>query len=238
MRLYQEFAEWWPLLSPPEHYVEEAADLLPRLARPGGSRPTLLELGCGGGSLAHHLVPHFDATLTDLSPGMLAHSQRVNPGAEHLVGDMRTLRLGRCFDVVLIHDAIMYMTTPEELRAALATAVAHVAPGGQVAVLPDHVTETFSAGHGAGGEDGTDGRGLRYLEWHWDPDPTDHTFLVDYAYLLRDPDGEVTVAHDRHVEGLFSRSEWLATFASVGLNATAMADRWRHDIFLAHPSPA
>ncbi|GEM_PF-2748116 len=26
--LYTELASWWPLLSPPSHYVEEAADLL------------------------------------------------------------------------------------------------------------------------------------------------------------------------------------------------------------------
>jgi hypothetical protein len=38
---------------------------------------------------------------------------------------MRTLRLGRAFDVVLVHDAIMYMTTEEELLAAAETAFAH-----------------------------------------------------------------------------------------------------------------
>jgi hypothetical protein len=24
-----------------------------------------------------------------------------------------------------------------------------------------------------------DGRGFRYVEWHWDPDRSDHTYLVD-----------------------------------------------------------
>ena len=31
MRLYSDLAHWWPLFSPPIHYVEEAADLLPTL---------------------------------------------------------------------------------------------------------------------------------------------------------------------------------------------------------------
>ena len=31
LRMYSDLAAWWPLLSPPADYVEEAADLLPSL---------------------------------------------------------------------------------------------------------------------------------------------------------------------------------------------------------------
>ena len=48
---------------------------------------------------------------------MLALSATLNPECEHLEGDMRTLRLGRTFDVVFIHDAISYLTTEDDLRA-------------------------------------------------------------------------------------------------------------------------
>ena len=109
--MYEDLAAWWPLLSPPSEYREEAADLLSRLGIADGSpSATLLELGSGGGSLAFHLKRHFSLTLTDRSPAMLAVSREVNPECEHLVGDMRSLRLGREFDFVLIHDAIMYAT--------------------------------------------------------------------------------------------------------------------------------
>ena len=234
-RFYDELAEWWPLFSPPIHYVEEAEDLLPRLGpRPSGRRPTLLELGSGGGSLASHLKPHYQLTLTDRSPGMLAVSRGVNPEAEHVVGDMRTLRLDRTFDVVLIHDAIMYATTPAEVQAVLRTAALHCHPESTVAVLPDFVRETFTPGTDHGGEDGDDGRGFRYLEWHWDPDPADDTYTVDYAFLLRDPGGEVRVEHDRHIEGLFARRDWLAWFAAAGLQAHSSLDRFGRDVFIAH----
>src|SRR5262245_55930587 len=115
MKLYDDLASWWPLMSPPSHYVEEAADLLPLLLEgdDGISRLTLLELGSGGGSLASHLKAHFRLTLIDRSPGMLDVSCRVNPEAEHIVGDMMTLDLGREFDRVLVHDAIMYATDPD-----------------------------------------------------------------------------------------------------------------------------
>lgn len=232
--MYCHLAAWWPLLSPPSEYDDEAADLLRRLPTDAGSRTsTLLELGAGGGSLAYHLKQHFRLTLTDLSPDMLAVSQTINPECEHLVGDMRSLRLGRQFDVVLIHDAIMYATRPRDVQATLGTAAIHCREGGTVAVLPDYVRETFTAGIECDGHDAPDGRGLRYLEWRWDPDPADCTYLVDYAFLLRSGDGTVEVVHDQHVEGLFSRIDWLQWFAEAGLRAESVLDSSGREIFVA-----
>ena len=231
MLLYTELADWWPLLSPPSHYVEEAAALLPLLQPAAGQ--TLLELGSGGGSLAFHLRKHFALTLTDVSPGMLAVNRAVNPGAEFFQGDMRTLRLDRVFDRVLIHDAVMYMTNEDDLRAALVTARLHLKPGGRVVVLPDCVAETFEPETSHGGEDGADGRGLRYLEWSWDPDPDDTLSDVVYALVLREAEGQVRTEQDHHVEGLFPRATWLRLFAEAGLDATIERDTWRQDVFVA-----
>jgi trans-aconitate methyltransferase len=235
---YDRLADWWPLFSPPVHYIDEAADLLGRLGASPGPERTLLELGSGGGSLAFHFKPYFRLTLTDRAPGMLAVSRTVNPECEHVPGDMRTLRLNRRFDVVLVHDAIMYAVDHADLAATLRTAAVHCRPGGTVVVVPDFVRETFTAGTDAGGEDGEDGQALRYLEWTWDPDPSDTTYLVDYAFLLRARGGEVSVVHDRHVEGLFSRAEWIASFAGAGLSAQSSLDAWNRDVFIATPIEA
>jgi len=162
---------------------------------------------------------------------MLAVSQAVNPECEHGLGDMRSLRLGRQFDAVLIHDAIMYATDPAAIQATLHTAAIHYRPGGTVAVVPDFVRETFDPHTDHGGHD-ADGRGLRYLEWAWDPDPGDDTYIVDYAFLLRARDGAVTVEHDRHVEGLFARSRWLQWLVESGLPAHSDLDPWGRDIFV------
>lgn len=232
-RLYDDLASWWPLLSPPSEYEVEATDLMPRLAiTPESQSATLLELGAGGGSLAFHLKHRFQLTLTDVAPAMLAVSQALNPECEHLVGDMRSLRLARQFDAVLIHDAIMYATEPAAVQATLQTAAVHCRNGGRVAVIPDCIRETFAPGTDHGGHDGADGRGLRYLEWAWDPDPTDDTYLVDYAFLLRSGDGTITIDHDRHVEGLFSRVQWLQWLAEAGLNARSSLDSFGREIFI------
>ncbi|HEY7410211.1 MAG TPA: class I SAM-dependent methyltransferase [Vicinamibacteria bacterium] len=231
-RLYTELAAWWPLFSPPSHYGEEAADLLPALL--GATLPpprTLLELGCGGGSLAFHLKRRLELTLTDRSPQMLAVSRAANPECAHALGDMRTLDLGRTFDLVLVHDAVMYMTDEASLRAALRTAARHCRPGGAVVAMPDCVRETFAPATESGGEDAPDGRGLRYLEWTWDPDPDDDTCVSAFALVLREADGSVRFEGDRHLFGIFPRASWLAWMRAEGLDVTARTDPWRRDVF-------
>lgn len=215
-RLYDDLASWWPLLSAPEDYEEEAGFYSSVLIE-ACSRPprTVLELGCGGGNNALHMKRRFQLTLTDPSSGMLAHSRRLNPECEHIVGDMRTLRLNRQFDAVFVHDAVCYMTSEADLALAMQTAFAHCRPGGAALFCPDVVRETFEAETECGGHDG-DRRALRYLEWTWDPDPKDSTYTVDYVYLLRDHEGQVRVEQDRHIEGLFDRATWLRLLADCG----------------------
>lgn len=222
--MYDELAPWWPLLSAPEEYAEEAAFYL-GLLLDAGRRPaeTLLELGSGGGNNASHLRSAFRAvTLVDLAPGMLEVSRRLNPDCEHAQGDMRDVRLGRRFDRVFVHDAVCYMTAEDDLRRAIGTAYAHCEPGGAAVFAPDWVRETFRPGTDCGGSDGEDGRGLRYLEWCWDPDPSDTTYVVDYAYLLREADGTTRAVHDRHLEGVFPRATWLALLAGAGFEARSV----------------
>jgi trans-aconitate methyltransferase len=232
--MYTELATWWPLLSPPDEYRDEAAFFHQVLLAAGlPPAPTLLELGCGGGNNALHLKAHFASmTLTDLSPQMLALSIALNPECEHVEGDMRTLRLQRTFDVVFIHDAIDYMTTEQDLQLALQTAFLHCTPGGLALVVPDHVRETFQPTTDHGGTDG-EGRALRYLEWTYDPDETDTTYTTEYAYLLREHNQPTRMEHDKHINGLFGRAAWLRLLRDVGLEPNIVHDPYERDLFVA-----
>jgi len=238
-RFYAELAPWWPLISPPEEYAEEMAFVARVLGSATIPVREVLELGCGGGHNAFHLKARFDLTLVDLSPEMLEASRRLNPGCQHRQGDMRTVRLGRDFDAVLVHDAIDYMTGEADLRLAVETAFAHCRPGGVVVLVPDATAETFEPGTDHGGVDGSDGRGARYLAWLWDPDPTDTWTLTQYAFLLRAADGSVQVVHEEHRCGLFPHELWLAVLADAGTRPEAVTeetteDRTPRQIFLGH----
>lgn len=155
IRLYRDLADWYPLLTPVSDYAEEAA-FYRRLFEAHCQRPprTLLDLGSGGGHNAAHLKAAFACSLVDLEPAMLALSRRINLECEHIQGDMRSVRLGRVFDCVLVHDAVSYMTSRGDLTSAIATAFAHTAPGGVAMFQADFVSETFEPGTETGGSDG------------------------------------------------------------------------------------
>jgi SAM-dependent methyltransferase len=219
-RLYTDLADWFHLLTAPADYADEAEFYRRVLTETvGGAPKTLLELGSGGGNMASHYKHHFASTLVDLSPRMLALSRTINPECEHVQGEMRTVRLGRTFDPVLVHDAVMYLTTEADLRQAITTAFVHCRPGGAAVFAPDYVRETFASNTEHGGHDG-DGRALRYLMWSWDPDSADSTYVVDFAYLLRKQGKPMHVEYDRHVCGLFDRADWLRLLSDAGFQVT------------------
>ena len=220
--MYEELASWWPLLSPPAEYEEEAA-FYGRTLAAACERPlrTLLELGSGGGNNASHLKARVEMVLVDTSLEMLKVSRALNPECEHVPGDMRTVRLHRQFDGVFVHDAVAYMTTEADLRMAIDTAFVHCKPGGAALFAPNFVRENFRSSTDHGGHD-DEAHGLRYLEWTWDPDPVDTMYVVDYAILLRTPDGATRVEHDQHVEGLFSRTDWVRLLSQAGFQARAV----------------
>lgn len=231
-KLYAELASWWHLLSAPADYADEAAVFRQVLLDVCEKPPrALLELGCGGGNNASHLKTSFAMTLVDRSAGMLAASRSLNPECEHIQGDMRTVRLGRLFDAVFVHDAIMYMTKEDDLRSAMETAYVHCRAGGAALFVPDHTRENFVPSTKHGGHDG-ETRSLRYLEWTYDPDDTDSTTVTHFAYLLRDVDGRARVEQDTHICGLFARADWLRLLQEVGFQPETRPDPFERELFI------
>jgi SAM-dependent methyltransferase len=230
-RMYGQLAGWFHLLTAPDEYGDEAAEVLRLLeAHVDGPLETALELGSGGGNLASHLAGRLRLTLTDVSPHMLALSRSINPRLEHLEGDMRTLRLGRTFDAVISHDAITYMASEADLRAALLTAFVHLRPGGVAIFLPDWVQDTYQPRTEHGGRDEGE-RGLRYLEWDRALVPGRTVVETDYVIVTREGE-RVTVHHDVHHLGILPRATWLTLLGSVGFAAHRVTGQEGLDIFV------
>ena len=218
--LYDKLAYLWPVISPPEDYAEEAVHWRKAIrAKLGEGRHRLLELGVGGGHNLSHLTGEFDAAAVDISPKMLELSQRLNPTVEHHLGDMRTFRLpGQTFDAVLIHDAISYMLTEDDLRAVFTTARVHLRPGGLLLAAPDLVRDSFRDGMNLTWSTHKDGIEVITEEAIYDRDPSDTIVESHFTYTITE-NGARRVERDLHVSGLFPITTWFSLLEEAGFDA-------------------
>jgi len=225
-RLYNEFAHLWTLLSDPKDYVNEARHWKQALRdKLGEGRHEILELGVGGGNNLSHLTDDFKATAVDLSNKMLDCSRKLNPGVEHHVGDMRTVRLGRKFKAVIIHDAINYMLNEDDLRAAFKTASEHLDKGGVFVTSPDYFKETFVDGS-VRCQSKSDGETkLDFVEYEFDPDPDDTEYVYILTYFIR-RGADLQIEHDRHLAGLFPLQRWLELIDEAGFDV----EKYSYDV--------
>ena len=207
---YNELAwtdDW--LVSPAEYEdeVKVYVDLIKHIA----AEPprTLLHLGSGSGSYDQIFKRHFTVTGVDLSLGMLHKARAAHPEIEYIEGDMRTLRLNRQFDVVVIPDSIDYMVSQDDLRKAIQTAVEHLKTGGVLLVV-GKTEATFKNNNFAyTGE--KDGVHVTLLENNYASPFRPNTYEATFVFLIRQQ-GELTIHTDHQVLGLFSQATWEKVF--------------------------
>jgi len=218
-RIYDDLVWLMPMICSPEEYAEEAAHWRSELRKHlGAGRHHLLEFGIGSGYNLSHLRDEFDATAVDISGKMLEHCAALNPGIELHVGDMRNVRMDRKFDAVLIHDAISYMLSEEDLLATFRTAAAHLRAGGVFITSPDRFSESFREAEVVHFTRKKGDVELTTIEYTFDADPTDATVETLMTFLIRQGDA-LRIEHDRHVTGLFPRDIWLGLLNVAGFSA-------------------
>ena len=175
----------------------------------------------GGGHNLSHLTRDFQAAAVDLSPQMLCLSAKLNPNVEHYLGDMRSIRLGKTFDAVLIHDAIAHMLNEADLRATFVTARTHLRPGGVVMVAPEWVREGFSSPRDFRWVRKTGAVAVTIEEHLHDPDPEDTEVESIFSYTISE-NGTQRVEHDTHTTGLFPVCTWEQLLAEAGFEVETL----------------
>jgi SAM-dependent methyltransferase len=157
---------------------------------------SILDLGCGSGEpIARYLIEAGHAlTGVDTSPSLIGLCRGRFPKHEWLVGDMRALALGRCFDGILAWDSFFHLAR-EEQRAIFPRFAAHAKPGAAL---------MFTSGPDDAEAIGT-----------WQNEPLYHASLAtaEYERLLTNEGFSVTahVAEDADCGG---HTIWLARMAS------------------------
>lgn len=235
-RLYGDLAWIWPIMSPPEEYVEEA-ETFASVIRAHARRDvrTLLHLACGGGHVDNRLKEEFEITGVDLSNNMLGLARALNPEVEYVAGDVRTMRLGRTFDAVFIDDGIVYMLTQDDLRSAFRTAFEHLRPGGVMLTYVESVPETFEQNKTQCTKRSSGDTDVVYVENMYDPNPADTTYETTFIYIVR-RGGKLVVETDLHVCGIFPLDAWRTGLRDTGFDVEELT--FGHSTFpegFSHP---
>src|SRR5712692_11730402 len=92
---------------------------------------SLVDIGCGNGRLLASLSPSIpECWGVDLMESNIAYARSRGRACVFHVGDMRTARLGRTFDVVTcLGNALSYMLADADLGEAITTFGTHARPG-------------------------------------------------------------------------------------------------------------
>lgn len=216
-RLYTDLAWLWPMWGDAAaeyaHYCRHVVGLIRQYAK----RPvaTLLDIGCGGGKNLLNLNREFKVTGMDLSPAMLEQARELNPDCGFVQGDMRTCRLGRAFDAVLMDDAIAHMNCRADFVAALNTAYEHLNPGGVLIVTPDVTIETFQQNKTTSTAATRDGLDVVFIENVYDPDGADEQYETTIFYLIRNR-GRLRIETEHWTMGIFSLDTWRNVLRDMG----------------------
>jgi len=141
---------------------------------------SLLELGCGTGSILARLETGAQLTGLDRSPEMLAIASAKVPGARLVEGDMSSFDLGRRFDVVVcVFDSVNHLLDVGSWASTFACVHAHLAEGGLFVLDANTVGELARLGE----------------EPPWVYDFDGGTAIIDITFALG-PDGVASTDWD------------------------------------------
>jgi SAM-dependent methyltransferase len=207
-KLYNGLAWIWPIMSPPEDYVDEALFFVKLASKyaPSGGRKAL-NLGCGGGHVDYTLKKYFNITGVDKSESMLELARKLNPDADYIQGDMRDIRLDKLFDTVIVHDSISYMLSERDLKSVFETAFLHLKPGGLFMAIVEETPDKFRQNKVNYITHSRNGVEITSVEHFYDPDPKDNIYDYVLIYMIKQ-DRQLRVEVDNHTCGIFPLSTW------------------------------
>lgn len=194
-------------------YEEWAEYVLELIDRHAPQAQTIIELGCGTGSLALEIIDltreeaRITCLATDASAQMIrvaeAKAQMLEAGEERLrfeVADFLEMEPSGTFDVVLLlYDGLNYLLEEGEVKKLLQTVAGLLSPGG-IAII-DQSTPANSLNNADYFGDEGEAEGFAYIRRsHYEPDLKQH--ITEFDLVV---DGERYL--ERHVQRAYTLEE-------------------------------
>ena len=148
---------------------------------------------------------------------MIEQSTLLNPTTVHTVGDMRSVKLGMMFDVIIVGDSIGYAISMQDLKAVILNSRQHLKKTGVLLLLPDWTQETYTHNHVWSREVEFGQSTVSLVEYQYQnlSDPSQ----IHSVFVFLIASGTDTIVEvDYHSFGLHSAATWRSTIESLHLS--------------------
>jgi ubiquinone/menaquinone biosynthesis C-methylase UbiE len=146
--LHNKLAKYYDRVYSFKDYLDETVrlqNLIIKYLESGGN--TLLDVACGTGLHLKHLKDDFSCTGVDISKSMLKIARKNAKGVTFKEADMKTLRLGKQFDVIVcLLSSIGYVKTAASLEKTIRNFSKHLKKGGLALIEPSHAKSFYVNG--------------------------------------------------------------------------------------------
>jgi len=216
--LHNKLAKYYDRVYSFRDYLDEAVrlqNLIIKYLESGGN--SLLDVACGTGLHLKHLKDDFSCTGVDISKSMLRIARKNAKGVTFKEADMKTLRLGKQFDVIVcLLSSIGYVKTPASLEKTIWNFSKHLKKGGLALIEPSHAKSVYVIGEPRiTTYDGRDAKIARVNVTKI----RQATAVLTMHILIAERGKDAKYFVDRHELGLFGINSTLRIMKAAGLKS-------------------
>lgn len=216
--LHNKLAKYYDRVYSFRDYLDEAVrlqNLIIKYLESGGN--TLLDVACGTGLHLKYLKDDFSCTGVDISKSMLKFAKKNAKGVTFKEADMKTLRLGKQFDVIMcMLSSIGYVKTAARLEKTIQNFSKHLKKGGLALIEPSSAKSAYICGEPrVTTYDGKDAKIARINYTNF----RQTTAVLNMHLLIAERGKEAKYFVDKHELGLFGINNTLRTMKAAGLKS-------------------
>jgi len=216
--LHNKLAKYYDRVYSFRDYLDEAVrlqNLIIKYLESGGN--SLLDVACGTGLHLKHLKDDFSCTGVDISKSMLRIARKNAKGVTFKEADMKTLRLGKQFDVIIcLLSSIGYVKTTARLEKTIRNFSKHLKKGGLALIEPSHAKSAYVSGEPRittyDGKDAKIAR-INYTNFR------QATAVLTMHILIAERGKDAKYFMDKHELGLFGINNTLRVMKAAGLKS-------------------
>jgi ubiquinone/menaquinone biosynthesis C-methylase UbiE len=216
--LHSKLAKYYDRVYSFKDYLDEAVrlqNLIIKYSESGGN--SLLDVACGTGLHLKHLKDDFSCTGADISKSMLRIARKNAKGVTFKEADMKTLRLGKQFDVIVcLLSSIGYVKTTASLEKTIRNFSQHLKKGGLALIEPSHAKSFYVSGEPR--ITTYDGKEAKIARMNY-TNFRQATAVLNMHILIAERGKDAKYFLDRHELGLFGINSTLRIMKAAGLKS-------------------